>query len=279
MFDDLKQNNQNPSDVSQSAPMAPAPQSGPPPRGPMEDMFADVDPSADKPSAVQSGKIKPISQTRLASAPGPALAEQMPARAMEQPEMLGADLAVTDARGGGFKKIALIVIGVFLAFGLALGAYVFIFNKPPNADTNRSNTNTTTNSNTLVNDSNSIVNTNPSELPPIDPALADDDGDGLTNEEERKLGTNALLPDTDNDRLFDKDEVEIYRSNPLLNDTDNDGLWDYDEIKVWFSNPLLADTDGDGYSDGLEVQSDYNPLGAGTIDKWTPPAPQPIPNN
>jgi hypothetical protein len=56
----------------------------------------------------------------------------------------------------------------------------------------------------------------------------DSDGDGLTDEEERQLGTNPFNPDTDGDGISDGDEVRL-------------GL-----------NPLRADTDGDGIIDGLD---------------------------
>jgi thiol-disulfide isomerase/thioredoxin len=65
---------------------------------------------------------------------------------------------------------------------------------------------------------------------------ADNDGDGLTNEEEAELGT-------------DPDEA----------DTDGDGLSDREETIVT-TDPLVADTDGDGYSDGDEIADGSNPL-------------------
>lgn len=56
----------------------------------------------------------------------------------------------------------------------------------------------------------------------------DSDGDGLTDDEERRLGTNPFNPDTDGDGISDGDEVRM-------------GL-----------DPLRADTDGDGIIDGLD---------------------------
>lgn len=70
----------------------------------------------------------------------------------------------------------------------------------------------------------------------------DSDGDGLTDDEERGLGT-----------------------DPYLIDTDKDGLTDREEVKVYKTNPLNPDTDGDGYSDGEEVKNGYNPLGQGKL--------------
>jgi len=56
----------------------------------------------------------------------------------------------------------------------------------------------------------------------------DSDGDGLTDDEERRIGT-----------------------NPFNADTDGDGIPDGDEIRLG-TDPLRADTDGDGIIDGLD---------------------------
>ena len=75
-------------------------------------------------------------------------------------------------------------------------------------------------------------------------ALIDSDNDGLTDAEEKALGTNINVIDTD-----------------------NDGLSDYEEVKIYHTNPLSADTDGDGYLDGAEVKNGYNPNGPGKLVK------------
>ncbi|MBT4723231.1 hypothetical protein HN958_04345 [Candidatus Falkowbacteria bacterium] len=77
----------------------------------------------------------------------------------------------------------------------------------------------------------------------IEEASGDDfDFDGLTNEEEKQYKTNPRKADSDNDGLFDRDEIMFYKTDP--NDTDSDN---------------------DGYLDGQEVQSGYNPNGAGKL--------------
>jgi uncharacterized protein YxeA len=70
------------------------------------------------------------------------------------------------------------------------------------------------------------------------------DRDGISNEEEKKLGL-----------------------NPQASDTDGDGLNDYLEINKWKTDPKNPDTDGDSYSDGREVSEGYNPLGPGKLTK------------
>jgi hypothetical protein len=93
---------------------------------------------------------------------------------------------------------------------------------------------------------------------------ADSDGDGLTDDQERALGTNPQSPDTDNDGLKDGDEVRLGTS-PVDHDTDNDGLGDGEEVLTYRTDPKDLDTDDDGLTDGYEVQSLHtNPLKADT---------------
>ncbi|MDD3543764.1 MAG: outer membrane beta-barrel protein [Kiritimatiellae bacterium] len=89
----------------------------------------------------------------------------------------------------------------------------------------------------------------------------DSDGDGLTDEEEAKLGTDPFKADTDGDGLTDYDEVKVYKTDPLNPDTDFDGLSDGDEVKKYKTDPLDRDTDKGGVADGHEVIEDKtNPL-------------------
>lgn len=87
----------------------------------------------------------------------------------------------------------------------------------------------------------------------------DSDGDGLTNEREAALGTDPLLPDTDGDRLLDREEVETHQTNPLVLDTDNDRLQDGDEVQVHLTDPRNPDMDGDGRVDGDEIAGGSDP--------------------
>jgi serine/threonine protein kinase len=82
-------------------------------------------------------------------------------------------------------------------------------------------------------------------------AGADTDGDGLSDAEERRLGTDPALRDTDGDGLPDGEEVGGV-TDPTVADTDGDGLSDGDE-KSWGSNPEVKDSDGDTLLDGEEV--------------------------
>lgn len=88
----------------------------------------------------------------------------------------------------------------------------------------------------------------------LDPHNADTDGDGLKDSDEiNRYNTDPLKADTDGDGLSDGEEVLTYKTNPLNKDTDGDGISDYDEVKTYRTNPNSADSDGDGLSDYDEI--------------------------
>ncbi len=72
--------------------------------------------------------------------------------------------------------------------------------------------------------------------------VADSDRDGLSNAEEKQLGTSHLDFDTDGDGISDKKEIERYGTDPTRGDTDGDGFWD-----------------------GVEIINGFNPLGTGQL--------------
>lgn len=83
---------------------------------------------------------------------------------------------------------------------------------------------------------------NAEEAAPVVEQMKDSDEDGLSDEEEKQLGTVPGAVDSDSDGLFDREEVKVYKTDPLK-----------------------ADTDGDGFSDGEEVKGGYNPNGSGKL--------------
>lgn len=68
--------------------------------------------------------------------------------------------------------------------------------------------------------------------------------------------------DTDKDGLTDEQEIKL-GTDPSNPDTDTDGLNDSAEINIWGTDPLNKDTDGDTFPDGQEVLNGFNPKGAG----------------
>lgn len=86
-----------------------------------------------------------------------------------------------------------------------------------------------------------------------DPTVADTDGDGVSDGDERAYLTNPRSPDTDGDQLSDYWELNYVYSDPTHQDSDGDGLMD--GLEWWFfrTSPNLADTDGDQLLDGDEI--------------------------
>ena len=94
--------------------------------------------------------------------------------------------------------------------------------------------------------------------------LGDEDGDGLSNQEEATVGTNITSADTDGDGLRDGAEITEYGTAPTVSDTDDDGLTDSEEVRKHGTSPTTVDTDGDGLADGREVREGTDPTVADT---------------
>ena len=71
--------------------------------------------------------------------------------------------------------------------------------------------------------------------------------------------------DTDEDGLFDSDEVDVFGTDPELFDSDEDGLGDGDEVIEFETDPLLFDSDEDGVGDGDEVDAGTDPLDPASV--------------
>lgn len=258
MFDDLKQQNNQTGAVPQNQnvpPQAPPPMA---PNQPMVDMFDTVDPVPQnnqvRPSAVQSGKIKPVSNTSYV--PGQQAAPLDP-------------MVFSEVGGNKLNRIIIILVVVFLVLALGAGAYYMIVVKGKDkvVTNENQNTNTEVNTNTELNENINAIE------------VTDSDSDGLTDEEEGQYNTNPLLADTDGDGLSDREEVKTYFTDPLVMDTDGDGLNDGEEVLVWNTDPKNPDTDGDGYPDGTEVKNGYSPVGPGKLATTTLPVVVETPDN
>jgi len=94
----------------------------------------------------------------------------------------------------------------------------------------------------------------------------DTDGDGLTNEEELKLGLDPLEADMDMDGLSDGAEVNDYGTSPRTADTDGDGVRDGEEVQVG-SDPTEADADSDGLTDDTELTVGTDPTSPRTTER------------
>lgn len=99
---------------------------------------------------------------------------------------------------------------------------------------------------------------------PLDPLLADTDGDRTRDGAECAMATNpgnaASKPpgiasgESDNDGLSNALEA-LLGSSPTDSDSDDDGLNDGVEFRGYSTSPILANTDGDGCPDDAEAAS------------------------
>ena len=217
MFDDQQQPNQNPKPTSPLTPQLPK----------VDDMFSRTDPTV----AGQNVKI-PVQ---------PGQASQMKPTSLPDEDLYGGNSIFSN------KVLLLEILGLFLIIFIGGGFLIYnIFLKSDgsaintNSDNNQPVTNNQVNTNQPVdNNSNDDQNQNNQNIEPV--KIEDADGDGLTDNEEKKLGTDYKNTDTDSDGLNDRAEVYIYNTDPL--------------------NP---DTDGDGYKDGQEVINNYDPTRPGS---------------
>lgn len=264
MFDDLKQNPTS-DDAAASTPPKDSvgePAMDEPNNKPVDDIFGDVDPAADKKSALQSGKIKTVSQTQ-----DPQLTEAPKELTIEQGVVAGDNSA-------RIKKMAAMAISVLLLAAIATAIYAFYFSGPSSTEDagialEEENTEEEVSEEEEAHEKEENIPVEDEEEP-VEESELDYDGDSLTNGEEEALGTDPLEPDTDNDGVFDWDEVEFHGSDPLDPDTDGDDLNDYDELYVWGTDPNDVDSDEDGFGDGVEVANGYNPFGDGDMEDFVP---------
>ena len=110
----------------------------------------------------------------------------------------------------------------------------------------------------------------------------DSDMDGLTDDEEFRLGTDPNNPDTDGDNILDGQEI-IDVTDPLddcdsiggtplaASDCDDDGLSNEDEAEQG-TDPTNPDSDDDSILDGQEVTDGTDPLDPCSNIGGTPPA-------
>jgi hypothetical protein len=103
------------------------------------------------------------------------------------------------------------------------------------------------------------IKSNPRDFNSGPSSTLDSDGDGLTDLEEYRLGTDPTKKDTDGDGINDLIEVTEFTTDPTKKDTDDDGLTDAEEALVHGTNPSSRDTDSDGFPDGLEVKRNRDP--------------------
>lgn len=182
------------------------------------DMFGEVEKEigSSAPNALKSGMLKPAQPARMEVMPRLESSDQMGERPNVGKILLGIFLiALLGALGyGGW-----FLYGKFRSGAISLPAV-------KNKSAPVSQTPTTTRG--TGNQSSDILFGD-----------VDADGDGLSNAEEKALGTDQNNSDTDGDDLSDGDEVRIWRTDPMKKDTDGDDFSDGDEIKNGY-DPLIS---------------------------------------
>ncbi len=102
----------------------------------------------------------------------------------------------------------------------------------------------------------------------IGDACDDPDGDGIFDDDDNcpdEANPDQLVVDTDQDGLTDCEERTV-GTDPADSDSDDDGLDDLYELATTLTDPNLADSDADGLDDGDEVAYGLDPNKASTFD-------------
>jgi len=197
-----------------------------------EDLFAETDAAA--PQVSPPGQSTAPMQT----APVASASPTQPQINEPTPSIQSRTETVSSAKHGFPWKVVIMVLAIVIVIGVAFLLSMRILNSKTPTTPVAPETNQTV-SETATLEEEPVIE---QAQPVIQQTEVDMDKDGLSDVREAQLGTNPNNPDTDADGLFDKEEVDTYKTNPL--------------------NP---DTDGDGYKDGDEVSKGYNPNGLGKL--------------
>lgn len=112
-----------------------------------------------------------------------------------------------------------------------------------------------------------LIATNLQLLPWSEGGVLDTDGDGLSDETERMMGTMPDLADSDGDLLkdpFDRPQAVCAPEERI--DVDGDGLLNCEE-RILGTSPLHFDSDNDSTPDHLELRFRLDPNSGGVVDR------------
>lgn len=232
-----------------------------------EDMFADVDaapaaaPAA--PNALSAGLLKP-----KAPAPAglmPAAVSTMPRDNAAAPSDVHVEPVSYDTRQPIAGKLIAGLVGLVAVVGLVFAGW-WVYNRFLGSKT----TTTAINTNTTTQIKETVVPTTqePAVTETLPTANNSNSNGQAVSSTVAEMHNNELLfgekQDSDSDGLDDKAESQL-GTNVNIPDSDQDKLCDGDEVLIWKTNPSLADTDADKHPDGTEVYNGYNPNGPGKL--------------
>lgn len=154
-----------------------------------------------------------------------------------------------DVFGGrqiGWKRFLPLIVAAVIVVA-AIAVFAVLLSRPAKLPNIPTNTNAPANTNANANANQNIPPANV-DVPAVEPptttmpeAPVDSDGDGLTDDEEKDLGTSSNKADTDADGLTDRAEIQAYKTDPLNPDTDGDGYPDGEEVINGFDPALPGD--------------------------------------
>lgn len=208
-----------------------------------EDIFADVDGVSDPSIRTPFQPSSPVESVRSVNPAGsvnPVKSETKPEDLLENIEEPTEDL--TDFNHPPAKSkiktiaVLVIILGIIGALGWGVWSFwqrsgVEVIYVLPEKETSSVNKFLETEKQPARGGSASGGRDRETEKPKESLVEKDTDGDGLTDVEEKEMGTDPRKPDTDSDGLSDKDEVEIYQTNPVNPDTDKDEVLDGIEVR------------------------------------------------
>ena len=240
-----------PQPVAKSAPTEP--------QGEPEDILADVDSAPTPPPTPLTASRDSGQATQSPIQPKqPPMGDIGPAQPLTDLPSAG---VMDKKKGLGDKKKIVYLVGAIVVVAIIIVVLVQVFSSPKQDDFENfvNDPFANTQDNEPADSENDVIEpdteegdeTDSGEVEESAPDLSanlDEDGDGLTNEQEAVLGTDPFNPDSDNDGLFDREEVVVYKTDPLN-----------------------EDSDGDGYLDGSEVKAGFNPSGPGKLLQLPPP--------
>lgn len=243
---------------------------------PVDDMFDKVDPAPGGPATGASAAPRPAAPGGPAvGAPRPSPLKPVQRAATPAPK----ELAALEEPGMGYQRILLFVgIGVVVVGVIGAAAYLTLRRvgtpaaNAPVVNTPAANVNVNVppaNTNVNVPPANTNVNVPVITPPPAPPSQGGGETNANANANSNVNAPGPIIIDSDGDGLTDAEERSL-GTDPTKTDTDGDELSDWDEVRVYRTNPLNADTDGDTYFDGAEVRNGYDPNGPGRL---LPPTP------
>jgi hypothetical protein len=214
------------------------------PAGPAKDMFDEIPSNLPfaptKTAPVAPAPMAPVGGSGQSQGGSPTLTPPIMPGTLVPPMSYEDDAP----RGHGFRTVLLVLASIVVIGIAGFLAYKLVI-QPKDDSTNL--TGSTTDSNPPI-DTTEPEKVDPLvEVPVVEPvaeapAVKDTDGDGLSDDEEGKAGTDSRIADSDRDGLGDREEIQVYGTDPL--------------------DP---DTDDDSYLDGQEVKSGFNPNGSGKL--------------